>query len=245
MSQLLRRVARGLGAQWAGFLTIFLVLSFGTAYALPGSNTIFSDDIVDGQVSTADVADESLTGRDARTLANRDIAADALTAGQISESSLGAVPVADQAGSGRPGRGSCDESSTYVDCGSMPVDLARSGRVLIIAHVSTEPTLHVNYVWGPCRLEVNGAPIEASQTDFRYDAEGEKTPFGHTPEGAGQHVTLTAVTDVYSVSRLFPTRRLVVGVECALRAPGANAVGTVHGTVHPQVDISVVTLTGG
>jgi hypothetical protein len=32
-----------------------LVLTGGTAYALDGSNTVFGDDIVDGQVRTADI----------------------------------------------------------------------------------------------------------------------------------------------------------------------------------------------
>jgi hypothetical protein len=60
-------------------LALFLVLSGGTAVALQGSNTVFSDDIVDNQVRSADVHNDSLTG------------------GDVKESGLGRVPQAGNA----------------------------------------------------------------------------------------------------------------------------------------------------
>jgi hypothetical protein len=39
-----------------GYLALFVALS-GTAVALPATNTVFSDDIVDGEVRTADISD--------------------------------------------------------------------------------------------------------------------------------------------------------------------------------------------
>jgi len=47
--------------QWLGMLALFLVLTGGTAYALDGSNTVFSDDIVNGEVRTADLNSPSVT----------------------------------------------------------------------------------------------------------------------------------------------------------------------------------------
>jgi hypothetical protein len=41
-------------------LALFLALTGGTALALSGSNTVFSDDIVDGQVKKPDLADGSV-----------------------------------------------------------------------------------------------------------------------------------------------------------------------------------------
>jgi hypothetical protein len=41
--------------QWAGLIALFLVLTTGSAYALEGSNTVFTDDIVDENVNTADI----------------------------------------------------------------------------------------------------------------------------------------------------------------------------------------------
>ena len=38
-------------------IAVFLVLGGGSAVALSGSNTVFSDDIVDNQVQSADVRD--------------------------------------------------------------------------------------------------------------------------------------------------------------------------------------------
>jgi hypothetical protein len=43
-------------------IAVFLVLSGGTAVALSGSNTVFSDDIVNDQVYSADVRNDSLAG---------------------------------------------------------------------------------------------------------------------------------------------------------------------------------------
>jgi hypothetical protein len=43
-------------------LCLFLLLGGGTAVALSGSNTVFSDDIVDNQVYSADVRNDALAG---------------------------------------------------------------------------------------------------------------------------------------------------------------------------------------
>lgn len=59
---------------FAAWLALFTLLAMGTAQGLSGSNTVFSDDIVDGQVTTPDlqsgavtsgkVLDGSLKGKD-------------------------------------------------------------------------------------------------------------------------------------------------------------------------------------
>src|SRR5690348_10694751 len=41
-------------------ILLFLVLGSGGAYALTGSNTVFSDDLANGQVKTADLADNAV-----------------------------------------------------------------------------------------------------------------------------------------------------------------------------------------
>ncbi len=48
--------------QWLGALALLLLLTGGTAYALDGSNTVFTDDIVNGEVGTADLANAGVTG---------------------------------------------------------------------------------------------------------------------------------------------------------------------------------------
>jgi hypothetical protein len=53
---MLRKCVAHLRGQWVGALALFLVLTTGSAYALAGHNTVFSDDIVNREVNTADLA---------------------------------------------------------------------------------------------------------------------------------------------------------------------------------------------
>ena len=62
-------------------LALFLVLTGGTAVALTGSNTVFSDDITNDEVRTGDVRDDNLSGGG---LASRDVRPNALTSADVS-----------------------------------------------------------------------------------------------------------------------------------------------------------------
>ena len=46
--------------QWIGTLALLLVLTGGTAYALDGTNTVYTDDIVDGEVRNDDLGADSV-----------------------------------------------------------------------------------------------------------------------------------------------------------------------------------------
>ena len=70
-------------------IAVFLALTGGTAFALSGSNTVFSDDITDNQVRSSDVRNDTLTGGG---LASPDIRPNALRGSDINESSLERVP---------------------------------------------------------------------------------------------------------------------------------------------------------
>lgn len=91
-------------------IAVFLVLTGGTAIALNGSNTVFSDDIVNGQVKAADIgsnavgsgkiADGSVQGVDILDgtvdspdildggVGNNDVAKNAITSGKVKDESL-------------------------------------------------------------------------------------------------------------------------------------------------------------
>jgi hypothetical protein len=71
-------------------LALFLVLSGGTAVALSGSNTVFSDDIVDNEVKTADVRNDTLTGGG---LAAADLRPNAVGTSEVVNNSLGDADV--------------------------------------------------------------------------------------------------------------------------------------------------------
>lgn len=58
-----RRAWTHLRSQWMGALALFLAISGGSAYALAGHNTVFSDDIVNKQVKRGDLADGAVTSR--------------------------------------------------------------------------------------------------------------------------------------------------------------------------------------
>lgn len=86
-------------------LALFLVLSGGTAVALKGSNTVFSDDIVDNQVGSADVRNDSLSGggltaADLRpdSVGSSEVKQNSLTGANVDESRLGAVPNSNRLG---------------------------------------------------------------------------------------------------------------------------------------------------
>jgi hypothetical protein len=55
-----KRIRNHLRTNVVGYVALFFVLTGGTAYALDGSNTVFSDDIVNGEVKTADLGADSV-----------------------------------------------------------------------------------------------------------------------------------------------------------------------------------------
>ena len=111
-----RSIVRHLRSNVVAYLALFIALGGTSAYA---ANTVFSSDIVDGQVMTPDLADSGVTSAkivdggvhwadlstnsvtssrvtDA-TLKGVDLADDTVTGAQIDESSLGTVPAATSA----------------------------------------------------------------------------------------------------------------------------------------------------
>ena len=76
--------------QWMGGLALFLVLASGTAYA---ANTVFSSDIVDGQVKTVDLDGGAVTSEKVadQTLLGRDVFDNTLKGADIDESTLSSI----------------------------------------------------------------------------------------------------------------------------------------------------------
>jgi hypothetical protein len=78
-----RKAWSHLRSQWIGALALFLAISGGSAYALAGHNTVFSDDIVNRQVKKPDLADASVTSRAFAPTAVAPNAADAAKLGGL------------------------------------------------------------------------------------------------------------------------------------------------------------------
>ena len=78
--------------EWAGVLALFLVLTGGVAYA---ANTVFSEDIVNGEVKTADIGNDEVRSAEVRDdtlsgggLGGVDIAKNSLKGADIAETTL-------------------------------------------------------------------------------------------------------------------------------------------------------------
>jgi hypothetical protein len=87
-----------------GYVALFFALSTGSAVALSGSNTVFTDDITDNQVYSADVRNDTLSGgglaaADLKpgSVGTSEVVNNSLTGADVSEPSLGQVPSASNA----------------------------------------------------------------------------------------------------------------------------------------------------
>jgi hypothetical protein len=96
-----RRIREHIRGNVVGYVALFLVVTGGTAQALNGSNTVFSDDIVNREVKNQDLALGAVsTNRLApKAVKGGRVADDTLTGTQILESALGQVPDAAHASS--------------------------------------------------------------------------------------------------------------------------------------------------
>lgn len=89
--------------QWMGALALFLVLTGGVAYA---ANTVFSTDIVDGEVKSADLANNAVR---TTKIANR----------QVTQADLAAPEAWHEVGPGSTTQNLCDNAAnTAVFCSS-------------------------------------------------------------------------------------------------------------------------------
>jgi hypothetical protein len=82
--------------QWMGGLALFLVLTGGTAYA---ANTVFSSDIVDGEVKEADIGQGAVASAEIKndSVANGDVAPNSITGGRILDATITGADVANNA----------------------------------------------------------------------------------------------------------------------------------------------------
>lgn len=113
-------------------LCLFLVLGGGTAVALNGSNTVFSDDIVDGAVKTQDINDTNgVRSADVRddTLENgglqaADLRPDSVGTSEVIDGSLGTSELSSAIPAARV-TNSADESTRHHIGESLPFDSER------------------------------------------------------------------------------------------------------------------------
>ena len=80
-----------------GYIAVFLALT-GTAIALPGTNTVFTDDIVNGEVRSADLAADSVNGGKLRddSTASRHVINNSLESEDILDNTVAGVDVTNE-----------------------------------------------------------------------------------------------------------------------------------------------------
>jgi hypothetical protein len=191
------------------YAAVFLALS-GTATALAGHNTVFADDIVDGEVRAGDLETDSVTTGKIRdgNVANADVAdgaitgakvADAsltgadvfdgmITGADIDESSLGQLPSAAIAGLGRQSsEGSCDpEGETFTTCAATSaINVPPGSRALILGRIRATTESGASRGLGECLLgtsQAGGLGESAMNVEVGDDA------------GDGENAELAVVT---------------------------------------------------
>jgi hypothetical protein len=171
------------------WIALILILSGGTAYALDGKNTVFTDDIVNGEVKSADIGDGQV-----RSI---DVANNSLSGADVNESTLGQVPDALSATVGGLGRSTslqgCDpESETLETCGTVPMTLPAPGRVLLIGRVRAITDEGQTIGYGSCNFGTNfSGPVPGSSVAIVATSDSlEQVPL----------VAVTAVVGADSVS---------------------------------------------
>ena len=129
-----------------GYAALTLILTTGAAQSLSGSNTVLSDDIVDGQVTYADIRDNAMTGK--KILDN------SITGADVNESTLGmeTAEATDEY---------CSGDSGVENCAVATLNMSRAGKVYIAAtfeYFSDDAS--TAWVAGVVRLVVDGTTTE-------------------------------------------------------------------------------------
>jgi hypothetical protein len=174
------------------WICLLLILSGGTAYALDGKNTVFTDDIVNGEVRSADVANDNT----AFALKGVDIANNSLTGADVNESTLDQVPAALSATVGGIGRstslGGCNpDDANLITCATVSMTLPTPSRVLLIGRVRAIVDEGQTQGYGSCDLGTNfSGPISGSAEIYTNQNVLQQVPL----------MIVTPVIDAASVS---------------------------------------------
>jgi hypothetical protein len=183
------RIREHLRTNVVGYLALFLAVSGGTAYALGGSNTVFSDDIVDGEVLSADIrtnnvrADDiqgnavSSSKLDSGAVQSVDVRDNSLTGTDIDEATLGTARVVARA------RGASDVP--VPPSGSSPYPLTGGAWTQRADESDRELYGTVTYTQAgaPCNSSAGGFSLPVSSV-VKFEIPGGQNLFAGVPTTA-------------------------------------------------------------
>lgn len=142
----------------AGVLAVGLA-GVGSASALDGSNTVFSDDIVDGTVAGVDVKDASIGGVDIKnsSVAGIDVADGSLTGADVADGGLRGADIA-------------DGSVTGLDLDLFDDNQCTLETVLGTASVNADPAVPDLYTdqWLAWQHSCSGATVQVKRLSVGY-----------------------------------------------------------------------------
>jgi hypothetical protein len=203
----MRRVRRPSHATVVAYIALFLVLTGGTAVALNGQNTVFTDDIAnDTQPASGGNPAGGLQAADLRpgSVGSSEAANNSLTGDDVNENTLDRVRYSVNSilgGKGRssPGGDFCDpeegtdpDGSAYVNCALVSINLPGPSNVLLSGHATafTDTRTSTSEGHGACRIGAVGHGAEDGSTiqvDHR-GADGSQytstTVWGPFPAGS-------------------------------------------------------------
>jgi len=92
-----RKLRTLIAQQWVGMIALFLVLCTGSAYALAGSNTVFSDDVANDNFNSPTEGQGGLVASDLRagSVGSSEVANGSLTGTDVSDNAIAAADVTD------------------------------------------------------------------------------------------------------------------------------------------------------
>ncbi len=231
-----------------GYLALIVAFTLAPASAYATHLVVRSSDIVDGQVKSVDVRDDtfnggglraadlgpdsvgtsevapdSLTAADLATniIGSNEVVDNALTGVDISESTLAQVPSALLGGFGRTGAlRDCDpESETFITCGvTGVVNVPPGARALLLARVRANREIDANSMHGRCRLGTSSIGVVPGTT-FEFAS------------GSPDTATLVGVTPP------LPAGSTDIGVDC-------NQLNIGGAITYDQVSVTVVLISG-
>jgi hypothetical protein len=196
-----------------GYFALFLVLTGGTAQALNGSNTVFSDDIVNRQVKTPDVAPGAIsTGR---------LAPNAVRTGRVADDNLTGADIADLTGADVTDRSLTGDDVTVNSLGGDEINESQVGIGGDVGFSVANAQLQSGVVGSPevATNSLTGSDIDESQLEQVPLAANAQRVDGKSVEVFSMHEP-----DPPQLGELVTVGGLTMRINCIKVTPGNDNV---------------------